>query len=109
MNLTLEALVMVDRPDDRHRAPLHGLMECAGLKPSSDELSATGYDVTAVSLITDEVAQTVLTADHVFLPFTINRKTDLGKLLAEMLTSRTCFALPEFDYTYFGPPPGDTA
>ena len=106
MSLTLETLVMIDRPDDRHRAPLRGLMECAGLKPSSGELSATGYEVTTASIITDEVAQTAMSAEHVFLPFTINRKTDLGKLLAEMLTSRPCYALPEFDYAYFGPPPG---
>ncbi len=108
LSLTLKSLVMIDRPDPKNRLPLRGLMQCAGLKFSNDK-GITGYDVTAASVITDEVAQAVKKAEHVFLPFTISRETDLGKLLAEMLILRQCLALPDFDYAYFGPPPGATS
>ena len=105
MLLTLEKLIMIDRGNERQRAPLRGLMECAGLKPLVDEKGAKGFDVTTASIITGEVFKEALTADHVLLPFTIDAKSDLGKLQTEMLLARASTAISEHDYVYFGPKP----
>lgn len=111
INLTLEKIVMIDRPADRKRAPLHGLMNYVGLKPSIDEveLTAKGFDVTTASVITEEVLSSVRTAEHVFLPFTTDAGSDLGKLQTALLLTRRALANEEFDYAYFGPPPGATS
>jgi hypothetical protein len=104
-DMALERLVMIDRADSRHRAPLRGLMECAGLRVKSVD-GATDYDITTASVITDTVALSALSADHVFLPFTMDSGSDLGRLQTIMLTLRTCHAVDEYDYAYFGPPVG---
>ena len=105
VDLALETLVMIDRASDRQRVPLKGLMECAGLLPNTHEDFTTGYSVTTASVITDAVALRVLNADHAFLPFTVDSGSDLGKLQARMLVARVCYAVPDYEYAYFGPEP----
>ena len=104
MSLAIESIAFIERPSVMQRSPFGDVMGEAGLRPS---LTGHGYDVvTYPSLPSDEkqladFTETLEGMDHIFVPFMIDRKTPVGRLLGGLLVARPSLAIPSFDYAYF--------